>query len=217
MNPVIIISGGNRDNNQIKEYINNYSPFIIAVDSGAKSCIDINIRPDVALGDFDSIDTKYLSYLPKWEKFGTKIIKLNPIKDDTDTEFALNYAIKNTTGDIFLFGATGSRLDHTISNANLLFLGLKPNRRIELIDKNNKIYLKNSSFEIEKNKQYGDFISLFPFNGIVEGLTLKGFFYTLNNHRLDGLSSLCVSNEITEEVAYITFDSGTLLVIESRD
>lgn len=217
MKPIVIISGGSRNNSIIIDFIKKLSPTIIAVDSGVASCVDINIIPDIVVGDFDSVSTEYISNFPKWENKGTKIITLNPIKDDTDTEHAINYCLDNMKGDIYLFGAMGTRLDHSLSNINLLYRGIENNRNIEIIDSNNRIYLKNRSFTIKKDEQYGNYISLFPFNGLVEGLTLKGFFYSVDNLSLDGLSSLFISNEITEDYAQIDFKSGTLLVIESKD
>ena len=50
------------------------------------------------------------------------------------------------------------------------------------------------------------------------GLTLKGFKYPLNGYRLSMKDSgLTVSNEIVEDTAQITYDSGNLVMIMSRD
>jgi thiamine pyrophosphokinase len=85
------------------------------------------------------------------------------------------------------------------------------------MDEYNKIYLKQESFRIEKQKQHGDYVSLLPFSEEVNGLTLTGFHYPLDRIRLTAGSSLGISNEIIEEIAVVEFVKGTLLVIESRD
>lgn len=203
---------------QLGSYIKENPVILVAADSGMEACIEMGIRPKAVIGDFDSAKTEALSYIEKWEKDGTKIIRLNPIKDDTDTESAIRFCVKELgVKTITIFGATGTRLDHVFGNISLLGIGEKENIKITLIDKNNRISLKTKSFIIKKEEQFGKYISLFPLGGPVEGLTLKGFFYTLLNHTLTGDTSLCVSNEITDSEATVEFSSGKLLLIESRD
>ena len=72
-------------------------------------------------------------------------------------------------------------------------------------------------FELKKEEQYGDFVSLLPIDGSVKGVTLKGFKYPLKNAVIPSFSSLGISNEIVEEIAFIEAREGVLLVIESKD
>lgn len=138
-------------------------------------------------------------------------------KDKTDTQIAIELALMRGAEDIELMGATGSRLDHTLANLHLLLLPLQLKREACILDGNNKIYLKDTSFLIEKGKQYGNYVSLLPFSEKVEGLTLKGFQYPLDGIILEAGDSLGISNEIVEEQAAVEFSKGILLVIESLD
>ena len=61
------------------DFINKY---VIGVDKGALYCLENNIKMDCAIGDYDSIDEKPYIEINKI----TKVIKLNPIKDETDTQ-----------------------------------------------------------------------------------------------------------------------------------
>ena len=71
---------------------------------------------------------------------------------------------------------------------------------------------------LKKEEQFGKYVSFFSVGGDVAGLSLKGFKYPLNRYHLTVADSgLTVSNEITEETAEITYDSGQLLMIMSRD
>ena len=71
---------------------------------------------------------------------------------------------------------------------------------------------------IKKSEQFGKYISFFPLGGDVTGLTLEGFKYSLDHYRLTTADSgLTVSNEIVSEKAKVTYQSGTLLMIMSRD
>ena len=67
---------------------------------------------------------------------------------------------------------------------------------------------------LEKEKQFGKFVSLIPYTNVVKGLTLTGFKYPLDHY---DFCSLGVSNEIIAESAEITFEDGILIVIEARD
>lgn len=211
---VLIISGGALNLDFLKSFISSKSFYIIAADSGLDACLKLNIKPDTIIGDFDSI--KEIDN-PAKDFPDSLVITLNPIKDDTDTEAAINYCLNNTRGDIYLLGATGTRLDHTISNIYLIYNCLKYNRSLIICDEHNKIYGKNKSFFIKKTEQYGNFVSFFPLFCEIQKLTLKGFFYELCDTKVDGKTSLCVSNEIVDEYGYVSFSDGTLLVIESCD
>ena len=52
---------------------------------------------------------------------------------------------------------------------------------------------------------------------LVEGITLKGMKYPLEDYILDHCHSIGISNEITGEQAEIEFRTGRLVVIESKD
>lgn len=51
----------------------------------------------------------------------------------------------------------------------------------------------------------------------MENLTLVGAKYPLDHHHLLPNDSLCVSNEIEEDELVITFSSGTLILMETKD
>ena len=144
-------------------------------------------------------------------------MSLNPVKDDTDTEAALHLAFHKTQGDIVILGGTGTRLDHVMGNISILKQGIAQGRKVLLMDPYNRIQMVKSQLLIEKGEQFGKYVSVFPLDGRAEGVTLKGFFYPLDNATLESDSSLGVSNEITGEVGEIFVKSGLLLVIESRD
>ena len=74
-------------------------------------------------------------------------------------------------------------------------------------------------FELYKSKLYGKYIAFFSTSKRVENFVIEGFKYPLNKVTLDSWSnpSLTISNEIIEDKAYVSFESGTVMVIESRD
>lgn len=192
---------------------------LIAADKGLEFFQEVSWIPDLVIGDFDSLSEKgsdFLEFLKK--ETDTRIIRLNVEKDDSDTQSAVNHAIEQKAGFIAILGATGSRFDHMLANLGLLLLGEEKGVKIVILDPDNYITLVSSGTVLEREKQFGDYISFFPVGGIVHSLTLEGFRYPLQGHDLlPSDSGLTVSNEIREETAKITYRDGKLLMIMSRD
>lgn len=216
MKKCVIVSGGSASDIFVARILKEQKPdFLIAADSGMEVLRRCAVKPDIIIGDFDSVQEETLAYYKKQP--GIVWHTLNPVKDDTDTEFAIRLAIREGAGQIILLGGTGSRLDHVLGNIELLGIGLEQKVSIELLDEHNRVRMIDSPLRIAKKEQYGKYVSLIPYTPQVEYLTLKGFAYPLSDFCLKGFCSLGVSNEITEETAEITFEDGILIVIESRD
>lgn len=214
-NKVLILTGGQIEEEVIKcQLVKEQYSMIIAADHGLMIADQLNLTLDYIVGDFDSVPE---TLLDKYRKISTPIQTFPIEKDKTDTQIAIELALMHNATSIDLIGATGTRLDHVLANIHLLMLPMQLDINANILDTNNKIYLKKESFSILKNEQYGNFISLLPFNGQVNGLTLKGFKYPLNSITLTSGSSLGISNQILEETAVVEFTNGILIVIESRD
>ena len=211
-----IISGGHIDDAFAVEWIQTHSyDQIIAADSGMNFLHRNHIVPNVIAGDFDSVSSESLEYFQKLKE--VEVLRLNPIKDDTDTEYVIREAIRRGAKEITILGATGTRLDHVLANMYLLGIGFENNVSISIVDTHNRIRMISQSLTIAKEKQFGDYVSVLPVAGTAYDVTLKGMKYPLQDAVLQQFSSVGVSNEIVGEVAEITVTEGTLLVIESRD
>lgn len=216
---------------------------LIAADRGLEFFLDCRIMPDVVIGDFDSLSedgkefleisdrNKADSEIPyggmtNWKiqkEFEKKpkdmdVIRLRPEKDDSDTQSAMNYAIRTGAKEIVILGVTGKRVDHLMANFGLLVLAQKQRASVTLLDRYNYMKLIPSGTVLKKSEQFGKYVSFFSLGGEVTGLTLEGFKYSLNEYHLTAADSgLTVSNEISSEIAKVTYESGSLLMIMSRD
>ena len=201
----IIVSGGNIHSDFALDFLKKNEACLIAADKGLEFFLEHQLLPDAVIGDFDSLSEDGKKFLEIYEErsmdseipyggmtewklqkgFGNekkeiKVIRLRPEKDDSDTQSAMNYAIRTGAKKIVIFGVTGNR--------------------------------------VKKSEQFGKYVSFFPLGGDVTGLTLEGFKYSLDHYRLTTADSgLTVSNEIVSEKAKVTYQSGTLLMIMSRD
>lgn len=212
---ILIITGGFIDEEFLKFLVNKekYSMIIVA-DRGLLAADSLGLSVDYILGDFDSVPLEILS---KYRKKPIPIESFPSMKDKTDTQIAFEVALEHRPSRIDLVGATGSRMDHTISNMGLLMLALNLGISAMILDANNKIYLKRDSFTIKKVNQHGDFISFLSFSHQVKGLKLHGFKYPLRGVTLMAGSSLGISNELQEEEGRVEFQEGILAVFESKD
>lgn len=213
---ILIVSGGSMNDAFAISWMEQYAPeYTIVADAGMEFFRRNGKKPDMIIGDFDSVNRETLDFFEAQPDIVWK--ELNPIKDDTDTESAIWQAISLGAENIVIMGGTGTRLDHVLGNISLLGIGLKEQVQIQLVDAHNRIRMINKSMRICKAEQFGAYISLLPYNGEVKHLYLKGFKYPLENFTLELFNSLGISNEIIEDEAEIVFEEGILLVIESRD
>ncbi len=212
---VLIITGGSIDEAFLKNCVeNNKYTEIIAVDHGLMAADRLNLPLNHIVGDFDSVSEHIL------QKYKDSIVPIKTFpmeKDKTDTQIAIEMALSHKAASIHLIGATGSRLDHTLANLHLLLLPLEKQVPACILDTNNKIYLKRESFTLQRIKQHGTYVSFLPFHSDVYGLTLEGFKYPLDRIHLAAGESLCISNEIIEEEAIVSFTKGILAVFETKD
>lgn len=219
MKDTIIVSGGNIHKDFALDFLKKNkteNTCLIAADRGVEFFMGTDLEPDVAVGDFDSLSAEGAKYMETLKH--TEIRRLKPEKDDSDTQSAANYAIEQGTERIMILGATGNRIDHLMANFGLLMLGKTKQVQIVLVDAYNYMSLIESGMILKKEEQFGKYVSFFPIEGEVTGLTLKGFKYPLNSYTLKVEDSgLTVSNEISDPEAEVTFETGKLLMIMPRD
>ena len=202
---VVIISGGNFPNQAIlNKYITKNS-YIICADSGFDALANTNIKPNLCVGDMDSVKSSLIGQI-------TQIYPKN--KNKTDTEIAIDIAIEKRATEVILLGCSGNRLDHTLSNINMLKILLAHNINGKMIDSNNIIMLCDSQVQIQPAKHY--YCSLIPLNDCT-GITTSGLKYPLRDENLSSKTSRGISNEFNSSSAKITVKSGLLLVIIAKD
>lgn len=219
MKDVIIVSGGNIQRDFALDFLKknkNKEVCLIAADRGVEFFEGTDWQPDVAVGDFDSLSETGCEYLKSLKD--TEVVKLKPEKDDSDTQSAVNFAIDRGAKKIVILGATGNRIDHLLANFGLLVLGRDRGADITLVDQWNYMKLIPPHTVLRKKEQFGKYVSFFSLEGDLPGLTLTGFKYPLNGHLLKVADSgLTVSNEIADDEAVVEFESGTLLMLMTRD
>ncbi|WP_313346812.1 thiamine diphosphokinase [Sedimentibacter sp.] len=209
MTTLIVGNGSDIDKSHIEDLNVDY---VICADGGLEKVKKLGLIPNLILGDFDSVNK---SVLEDYKNLNIETVKFPSEKDYTDMELAISHAVKMGFNDIVLVGASGTRLDHTVANMLLIEKYYKKDINIRIIDNNNFIQIVTESMIIPFRKNY--YVSLIPLSENIEGLTLEGFKYPLNNINVERGSTLCISNEVSEDVGLIKLNKGSAFVFISKD
>lgn len=190
-------------------YISDIAPedFVICADRGYTEAKKRGIKVSVIIGDFDSLTDE----LPD----DAEIVKLPPVKDDTDMMIAVKTAIERGFKEIDIYGATGGRLDHTFANIQTLAYAKKhSDALVRIIDEQNTmLMLKNEEMRFNKTARY---ISCFAYTESVD-VSNSGVKYPLEKAHLTPFFPLGVSNEILGESGTMKAENGILLIVISDE
>lgn len=207
MNCVIITGGDLPDINIVKLYT-SAAELVIGVDGAADVFIKYGIEPHVLIGDFDTADPDNVTEL---ECRGAKVLRLQPEKNETDTEAAINYALSAGARDIVILGALGGRLDHALSNIMMLVRADSAGAKCTIVDNTCELFVSSNEFLL--NGHAGQTISILPLTGEV-CVNASGLKYPLNNLLLKWGSSRGVSNIMEHNTARINISGGYALIIK---
>ncbi len=213
----LIITGGSVDLEFARQFTGERRyGCVIAVDAGLERTAALGITPDEIVGDLDTVDRSVFEDYRQRPEVELEIHR--PEKDETDTELALWTAKRKGFARIDILGALGGRMDHALGNIQLLFQAFEDGIRAEIYDEKNRIYLAGPGRTVfYREGIYGRYISFLPLTESVEGITLTGFKYPLSDRDIRIGTSLCISNELTEEEGVLSFRKGILICVESHD
>jgi thiamine pyrophosphokinase len=180
---------------------------IIAADSGATTALAFGLRPDLVVGDLDSLEPATRAEL---ERQGVPFQLYPRAKDATDGQLALEHALSLNPSSVLLLGFLGGqRLDMALSSVLLL---LTTPARVNLLDEHNECLLLRGPDDHAWSAQRGELISLIPLNGDCQGVTTTGLRFPLRDEPLILGQTRGVSNEPLAEQVRVTLASGTLLL-----
>ena len=179
---------------------------IIAADGGCDYLLSHNYLPDYAIGDFDS------GNCPE----DIPAIRLNPVKDETDTFEAVKLGIEKGCTEFHFFGAAGGRTAHTMANIQTLAM-LAEKGMSGFIYGNNEIFTVIHNGIITFDKDSSGYISVFSLEKTCRGVSEKGLKYSLENCTLSNTYPIGVSNEFVGRSAEISVKDGSVMIIYTTD
>jgi len=191
---------------------------VVAADGGFARAIALGLKPDVLVGDLDSLAPAGIEAAAA---DGTRIERFPADKDESDTELALLEAVALGATRVTVLGAFGGpRLDHALANIWLLAHPAFAALDLVLLDAGNRARLLTAPgpgggpIERALPGRLGAIVSLLPLGGDAEGITTRGFRYPLRDEPLRVGPTRGLSNVRVEPDASVTLGSGRLLVVE---
>lgn len=177
--------------------------YIIAADGGYNRAVEKGYLPQVVVGDLDS--AKNIAE-------GVEIIKFNKNKDRTDGELAIRYAITQGFRKLYIYGASGGRMDHVLYNMRLIAIAALMGVKCVICGDDFDAYYVNSTFELDVEEN--DLISIVPYQGKVHIISTEGLGYEINDAELDMFNTLGVSNYAVDKKVVIKIDKGDALIFK---
>lgn len=193
--------------------------FICCADGGAWLAKDLGTDPDILIGDLDSCDEERIrDFYDDEQSKDFDVIKLNPVKNDTDLFASIDYGLENGYKNFVLMGVTGGRLDHFMGAIAALEYAMENRAEAVIIDEMNKVRMLRGPGTVKLSDNEYRFFSIVSLDRAIEGISISGAKYNVANYTLDRFSSRCISNEIEDGAAeaVISIEKGTCLIIQSR-
>lgn len=181
---------------------------IVAVDGGTEILRNFSIKPDLIIGDLDSLSSQNREY---YKSLGVQIEKHPVEKDQTDSELAVDYCKKNGWKELVITAALGGRIDQELANINLLEYISRKSLQAKIVDQNLEISIIHTQKNFIDKNDYR--LSLIPQTDIVEGVSIAGCKYNLESKDLYRYKTRGISNLITEAEAVVSLKRGILIYI----
>jgi len=175
--------------------------FLIAADGGYSEVIAQGLKPDLAVGDFDS-----LGAVPENEN----VVQHPVMKDDTDMMLAVKLGFEKGFTRFFIYGALGGRLDHTLANIQTIMYIANRGGQGWIIGDCCLTAIHNG--EALFNETARGVVSVFCLGSPAAGVSIKGLLYPLEDHTMLSDIALGVSNEFTGSSSCISVKNGTLVI-----
>ncbi|WP_372472949.1 thiamine diphosphokinase [Capnocytophaga sp. ARDL2] len=208
--PALIIANGEACNIDLMHQLLEWSPLVVVLDSAIDRVLELGIKIDVLLGDFDR---GFNSEKYKELQYPLEIIPYS-CQNSTDLEKAFHFLIERGHKMANVIWATGKRMDHTLNNITCI---AKFSQQLEIVlfDDYSKIFVLPKTYKKWYTKD--TVISLMPI-GKVEGITTKNLVYPLQNDSLELGVRTGNSNSVLEDgIVEITYERGHLLMMECWD
>jgi thiamine pyrophosphokinase len=205
MKAVILAGGDLTLRPSIKELLRE-SAFIVAADSGLHHAVTLSIKPDVIVGDFDSVSPEVLEQFPDVPKKS-----YSRHKDLLDLEIALGVVLEQAATSIHILGAIGGRFDQSLA---ALFIAARFKREgidISLHGQQDIYFLlgpENQRYAVPVGQQF----SLLSLSD-VSLVSLSNAAYPLNEYALEYGVGLGISNEVKTSPLTVNVHEGLAVVV----
>lgn len=208
--PALIIANGESCSSELLGQLLEWSPIVVVLDSAMTRVVELGIKVDVLLGDFDR---NFNAEKYKSSQYPIEIVH-TPNQNKTDLEKAFDYLIERKIPAVNVVWATGRRADHTITNVTNI-IRYKRELKIVILDDYSKVFQLPKKFQ--KWYPAKTILSLIPI-GSVDGISSENLEYPLKNDTLTiGYRTGSSNSVLNDGIVTITHSDGDLLLMECHD
>ena len=209
MKRCVIVGGGEIKDFAYDRRLIQESDFIIAADRGYERCLQMNVKPHLLLGDFDSYNGDMDETIP--------VLEYPVEKDDTDSMLAVRRGLQAGCDRFLIYGSLdGPRLDHTVANFQTLQFLADHGAKGFLVGKTHIVTLLQNG-KLCFPKEATGILSVFCMGKDAHGVTLTGLQYPLEDGTLTAGFPLGASNHFIGQEAAVSVSDGSLLLIYERE
>jgi thiamine pyrophosphokinase len=191
--------------------------FVLAVDSGAQTVQAAGVRPNLVLGDFDSLDPQTLALLCAE---GVESVAYDAYKDASDLELALSVARQRGFETLIATNVLGGRIDHELAALGNLAASAEQGAKVVLVEENEACAFLSALegrgravLELEfSSAPAPSFISLIPWGGEAI-VSIQGVEWELDHATLAPAFSRGISNVAIAPQVAVTVHEGTAIVV----
>ena len=202
MKNALIVNGGL--NSTKRDQLGNYD-LIVAVDSGTEQAYKLFLKPDLIIGDLDSIDEKTIK---RAEKDEVQILKYETNKNETDFELALKHVLDEEIKDITIIGGEYGEIDHLFGVLTVI-ISFQEDQQILWIHKDQSVLIPNTKkIAIGNNVEF----SILPFTNL-KNLNISGAQWNLDNENIEFGKSVTLRNISIDNDIVVSVDDGKFCLI----
>jgi len=201
----LLLIGGEGPERGLLEPILGTITYTIAADSGFDLARKLDLRPDLLVGDLDSLQpSKELRAFPQ-----KRIRRYPREKDETDTEIGLRILWEMGYRRTVVAGGGGGRLDHLLGVLALFQREKRPTAW----------YTSKEQIQVVEGTQIitdciGQTVSFFPLGGSATGLSSQGLKWSLDGLEWD-CGDVALSNVFSEDPCTVSVKQGRLLMVRT--
>jgi thiamine pyrophosphokinase len=206
----VVVAGGEADPRDAAQLAD--ADLVVAADGGAHWLDAIGRRPDLVVGDLDSIEAPLLARL---EAAGVPVERHPADKDVSDAELAVASALASGADEVVVVGGIGGeRLDHELANLLLLANPRWEGRDLRLVRGGTTARVVRGGAGAVLRGAPGDLVTLLPLGGEASGVRTDRLSYPLDGETLAAGRTRGLSNVVAGTGASVRLERGILLVIE---
>ena len=199
--------------------------FVVCADGGYLLCVSAGIKPDVVIGDFDSLSLEQTAQI---DELGIDRIVYPQEKSETDTLLCVKYGMSLGFEKFLIVGGIGGDFGHTIANLQVLSFLTDMRCEAEIITKSERLMLADGeTLSVHRepipavplliNGISGAKFSVLSYAERSSGVNIENAKYELKDAVLTQSYPIGVSNEFIEKkTTKISVRYGRLLVIVNR-